>query len=115
MIINYKTPEAEERHVPYEIEGNLLTIDDYLTLKLHKYEQDEDRHLDICRDKMGGVIMGVIPGVAITYVAQIDIPARTYHEEETVETNENGEPIKIPVPDPYDPAKTTLTLWETEE
>lgn len=114
MIINYKTPEAEERHVDYSIEGNFLTVD-YLSMKLDRYEKDDPVHIDICQDKMGNLSTGVIPGWSEKYIAQVDIPARTYHEEETEETNEDGEKITIPVPDPYDPGKTTLTLWETEE
>ena len=49
------------------------------------------------------------------YVAQIDIPARTYHEIDSGNTNEEGDPIMALEADPYDPAKTTLTLWEKED
>lgn len=115
MIIHYKTPEAEDRHIEYGLRNNRLTLDDELTIKLDKYERDEDAHIDICEDRYGNLVMGVIPGIATKYVAQIDIPARTYHDEETGETNENDEPVIVPVPDPYDPANTTLTLWEKED
>lgn len=115
MIIKYKTPAAEEKHIDYSVKGSNLTLDDTITLKLNKYEKDDDTHIDVCSDKFGNLVTGVIPGVATKYVAQIDIPARTYHEEQTDETTEDGETVTVPVPDPYDPAKTTLTLWETEE
>lgn len=115
MIIVYKTPEAEEHHVDYSTRGNNLTIEDSIVLKLDKYERDEAVHLDICRDKFGNLTTGVIPGWSTEYVAQIDIPARSYHEVESGETNEDGEAIMIPEADEYDPANTTLTLWETED
>ena len=115
MKIVYKTPEAEENHIPYEESGNFLTFDDTLTLNLAKYESDDDRHMDICKDKMDSLTTGVIPGWTTMYVAQIDIPARTYHDEETEDMDEKGEPVIKKVPDPYDPEKTTLTLWKTEE
>ena len=114
MIIKYKTPEAEERHIDYSVKGSTLTVD-YLTMKLDRLEKDDPVHVDICRDKMGNLTTGVIPGWSTEYVAQIDIPAGTYHQEETEETNMEGEKMTTLVPDPYDPAKTTLTLWETEE
>lgn len=115
MIIKYKTPGAEERHIEHSLRGNSLTLDDEITLKVNKYEQDDDRHIDICRDKMGNLTTGVIPGWSEEYVAQIDIPARTYHEVDSGKQDEEGNQIMIPEADPYDPANTTLTLWETEE
>ncbi len=115
MKIQYKTPAAEDRHIEYELKKTRLTFDDELTIKLDKYERDEDAHIDICTDRYGNLVMGVIPGIATHYVAQIDIPARTYHDEETGENNEDGEPKPAPVPDEYDQADTTLSLWETEE
>lgn len=115
MIIQYKTPAAEDRHIDYSLRNNRLTFDDKLTIKLDKYERDENAHIDICEDRYGNLVMGVIPGITTKYVAQIDIPARTYHDEETGESNENDEPVIVPVPAPYDPANTTLTLWEKED
>lgn len=114
MKIKYMTPEAETRHIAYETEGNTLTVD-YLSFKLDRIEKDYDIHMDICRDKFGNLSTGVIPGLSMAYVAQIDIPARTYHETDSGEMTEEGDPIMVPEADPYDPEKTTLTLWETEE
>ena len=115
MKVIYKTPAAEDSHLEYELAKTRLTLNDELSVKLDKYERDEDAHLDVCRDKYGNLMLGVIPGVAQLYTAQIDIPARTYHDEDTGETTEDGEPIYKPVADPFNPDNTTLTLWETEE
>lgn len=114
MNIIYKTPEAQARHVEYEVDGNYLTVES-ITLRLDKYEKDYDVHMDICRDKFGNLTTGVIPGWSERYVAQIDIPGRTYHDADSGETNEDGEAILVPEPDPFDMDKATLTLWETEE
>lgn len=114
MIIKYKTPEAETRHAEYSIIGNNLLIGSII-LMLDRYEKDDDVHMDICRDKMGNLTTGVIPGWSTAYVAQVDIPGRTYHEIEGEGISENGEPVMIQEADPYDPEKTTLTLWGTED
>lgn len=115
MKVIYKTPEAKKNHLEYELEGTRLTINDELSIKLDKYERNEDAHLDVCIDCYGNLVLGVIPGLAQRYAAQIDIPARTYHDEDSGKTNEDGESIILPVADPYNPDNTTLTLWEMEE
>lgn len=114
MKVNYKTPEAEKNHLEYKLEETRLTFNDELSVKLDKYERDEDAHLDVCVDCYGNLVLGVIPGLAQKYAAQIDIPARTYHDEDSGRVDEEGEPIMVPVPDPYNPENTTLTLWEME-
>lgn len=82
--------------IPYEVEGTKIVFnDDELTLNLARYERDGANHIDICRDRMGNLVSGVIPGVAETYVAQIDIPPRAYVEREiegaAAEVQANGE------------------------
>lgn len=114
MKVIYKTPEAEKNHLEYELEKTRLTFNDELSIKLDKYERDEDAHLDICVDCYGNLVLGVIPGLAQKYAAQIDIPARTYHGEDSGRVDEEGEQIIVPVPDPYNLENTTLTLWEME-
>ena len=114
MKVIYKTPEAKKNHLEYDLEGTRLTINDELSIKLDKYERNEDAHLDICVDCYGNLVLGVIPGLAQRYAAQIDIPARTYHDEDSGKTNEDGESIILLVADPYNPDNTTLTLWEME-
>lgn len=75
--------------IPYEVRGTKIALnDDELTLNLSRYERDDANHLDICRDKFGNLVSGVIPGVAEIYVAQIDIPARAYVEKQIEATPE---------------------------
>ena len=132
MNIVYKTPEAKKYHVEYEEDGNRISFEDEsLMINLSKYEADDPRHIDITRDWMGNLTMGVQEGVSKAYVAQIDIPARSYHmvesEEYVVQDEEPGqvegmeespakEPAKItvqkPEADAFDMSKVTLTLWE---
>lgn len=69
--------------IPHEVKGDKIIFnDDELALNLARYERDDANHIDICRDKCGNLVSGVIPGIAETYVAQIDIPPRAYVERE---------------------------------
>ena len=123
----------EGAKIPYEVKGDKIVFnDDELTLNLARYERDDANHIDICRDKMGNLVSGVIPGVAEKYVAQIDIPAREYNTtpieldpdapadqpaEEDGGAAENPtpggmtEPTMKREPVPFDIDKCTLTLW----
>ena len=112
MIIKYKTPGAKKKHAQYSAEGSWLTVADAININLAKYERDDDFHMDICSDAFGNLTTGVIPGYSEKYVAQIDIPARTYHTVEGEETAEDGSKVLVREADPYNPANTTLTLWE---
>ena len=111
MNIIHKNDGAK---IPYTIRGSKITFDDEVMYNLTKYERDEASHIDLCRDKFGNLVSGVIPGTAERYVAQIDIPARTYHDEDSGEVNDDGEPIIRPVADPFNVDNVTLTLWEME-
>ena len=113
MIIEYQKEELGN-FIPYEINGNALMFNDKLMVKLDKYERDAAAHYDVCLDKFGSLVMGVIPGVAELYAAQIDIPARQYIEVDSGKTDIDGNEIFIPTPVPFDPANTTLTLWGQE-
>ncbi len=107
MIIIYKTPEAENSHLDYETSGAKITLgDDELTLNLSKYEQDDPKHIDICFDATGCLVVGTATGRK--YVAEIDIPARRYTEESGgAEEEGTGK-----TPAPFDISLCTLTLWE---
>ena len=106
MIIIYKTPEAETNHIDHSKRGDKLTLgDDELTLNLSRYEQDDPKHIDICFDATGCLVVGTATGRK--YVAEIDIPARRYTEEVVDE-----ETTRTPVP--FDIDLCTLTLWATE-
>lgn len=106
MNIVYKTPEAENKHIAYETSGDKIALsDDELTLKLSRYEQDDPKHIDICFDATGCLVVGTATGRK--YVAEIDIPARRYTEEVVDE-----ETTRTPVP--FDIDLCTLILWATE-
>jgi len=112
MNIIYRPDETGEK-IPYEISGNKITFDDELMMNLSRYERDDPNHIDVCRDRYGNLVTGVIPGVAESYVAQIDIPARTYEEVPATMPNEEGAEVQSVTlePLPFDPEKCTLTLW----
>lgn len=108
-IIVIEKNEGEK--IPYSISGNKITFgEDELTLNLAAYERDDENHIDICRDKYGNLITGVIPGLAENYTAQIDIPPREY-DYAADGFDENGNPKEVPIPLPFDMKKCTLTLW----
>lgn len=101
----------EGEKIAYSVNGNKITFgDDELTLNLEKNERDDANHIDICRDKYGNIVTGVIPGIAEAYAAQIDIPPREY-DYIADGVDENGKPREVPIPVPFDISKCTLTLW----
>lgn len=110
MVI-IKIPEDALNVVPYEVDGNILDINDgEITTNLKKKERDDAVHLDFCWDYCGGLIMGISGAKA--YAAQVDIPPREYTEVEDPDDPEGGMK-RIPVP--FDIDRCTLTLWEVEE
>jgi hypothetical protein len=103
--------------IPYGIEENKITFDDEITINLAAYERDDANSIDVCRDKYGNLVTGVIPGLAENYVAQIDIPAREY-DYIADGVDESGNPREVPMPKPFNMDKCALALWalaETEE
>ena len=108
-IILVEKNEGEK--IPYEISGNRITFgDDELTINIERHERDDANHIDICRDRFGNLVTGVIPGLAENYAAQIDIPPREY-ETITDGEDEDGNPREIPKALPFDLKNCTLTLW----
>ncbi len=105
------------KKIPYELNGNILSIDDSFMLNLSKYEKDDEVNIDICNTPFNMLVMGVIPGFATEYVAQIQIPPREYKEivaedEEGTTTgvgNQTTNTIREAVP--FDVNKCTLKLW----
>lgn len=101
----------EGKKINYEVSGSKITFgDDELTLNLTRYERDDSAHIDICRDRYGNLVTGVIPGIAENYTAQIDIPAREY-DYIADGVDDNGNPRETPIPIPFSIEKCTLTLW----
>lgn len=99
--------------IPYTVTGSKITFDDEVTYNLARYERDEAVHIDLCRDKRGNLVSGVIPGTAERYVAQIDIPARKYSYVPNG-VDEEGRPMEKKVAAPLDMESVTLTLWSVE-
>jgi len=96
-----KKPENATNVVEYEIIGG-KTIDfedGELSFNVKKREQDDPVTIYICRDYMGGLVMGTASGD--TYVAELYIPARQYVEED-------GEIVPVA----FDIDNCVLTLWE---
>lgn len=82
--------------------GKVLAFDDYaLAVNCERYRKDWDVHLDVCVDAAGNLTIGTVG--ATKYVAEINIPAATYHPGETEEDP--------PVIDPIDMSAVVLTLW----
>lgn len=103
----------EGTKIPYTVSGSKITFDDEVMYNLTKYERDEASHIDLCRDKHGNLVSGVIPGTAERYVAQIDIPARRYnYVPDGVDAD--GNPKQKQVAIPLDMERVTLTLWSVE-
>lgn len=97
MIIVEKN---QGQKVNYSVKGNKITFgDDEITLNLIKYERDEAQEIDICRDDEEILIAGP----SKYFVANIDIPARQYEDQE--KTN----------PIPFSMDNVTLTLWALVE
>lgn len=96
MIIIEKN---EGTKIPSEVSGKRITFDDDLSLNLAKQEKDWPVHIDICVDGDGNLCNGTCAG--LYYVAQIDIPAAVYNDEQ----------VRLPL----DMDTVTLTLWSIDE
>lgn len=96
--------------IQWEQDGYRLSFDDdALSVKVSRYQDDDARVLDICRDRSGDLMIGVQPGGR--YVAQIEIPAASYidvHAEDGDEQTMTREQI------PLDMADVKLILWSVE-
>jgi len=102
MIIIEKNEGAK---ILYSANGTKVTFNDDLTLNLASREQDWPVHIDICFDEDRALVIGAAAGRA--YVAELDIPARQYIEEEI-----DDEMQRTPVP--LDMETVTLSLWSIE-
>lgn len=133
MAMIVKEKNAGEK-IPYTIKGSKITFDDELMVNVQRFERDDPAHIDICRDRFGNLVTGVIPGYAESYVAQIDIPARAYIETpidtgapemQAADTEEEAaggmigggsmrQTVKRDAVE-FDMSKCTLTLWAINE
>ena len=82
-----KTPG---KHIVYDTTSKSIIFgeDEDLSINLKNREQDEKTLIDICSDSDGFLVVGTAAG--LRYVAQVEIPARQYTEEE--QENPNYDP-----------------------
>ena len=121
-----KIIEANEGlKIEYDVNKTWLNFDDQIMLNLKKMEADNPVHVDITADAFGMLHTGE----GLYYVAQIDIPARSYTEKEIdnpdydadAEDEEGGgmsgqSPVIIQRdPIPFSMDNVTLTLFTLKE
>ena len=113
-----KIIEANEgQKISYSTTKTWLNVGDQIMLNLKKYEADNDVHIDITSDMAGNLETGV----GLLYVAQVDIPARAYTEEEipnpdySEETENSQKTIIKRDPVPFSMDNVTLTLFALKE
>ena len=119
MNVIEKTPGT---YVEYETTSKSIIFGD-LSINLKNRERDEKVLIDICADANGELTMGTAAG--LKYVAQVEIPARQYTEEEKENPNYDPEAeegteaarqtIVTRTPVPFDIDNCTLYLWGMEE
>ena len=117
-----KTPG---KHIVYDTTSKSIIFgeDEDLSINLKNREQDEKTLIDICSDSDGFLVVGTAAG--LRYVAQVEIPARQYTEEEQENPNYDPEAeagteaasqtITVREPGPFDIDNCTIYLWGMEE
>lgn len=117
-----KTPG---KHIVYDTTSKSIIFgeDEDLSINLKNREQDEKTLIDICSDSDGFLVVGTAAG--LRYVAQVEIPARQYTEEEQKNPNYDPEAeagteaasqtITVREPVPFDIDNCTIYLWGMEE
>lgn len=117
-----KTPG---KHIAYDTTSKSIIFgeDEDLSINLKNREQDETTLIDICSDSDGFLVVGTAAG--LRYVAQVEIPARQYTEEEQENPNYDPEAeegtearnktIVVREPVPFDIDNCTIYLWGMEE
>jgi hypothetical protein len=82
--------------------------DEDIMINAAKYQRDWPVQVDICADDNRNLVVGV--GAGRYYVAQVDIPATEYEEQETGEGEE-----KTSVAKEIDMSGVVVTLWAVDE
>ena len=99
------------KHISYSVSDNCIVFgDNDLSLNLANREMDEPVIIDICKDSNGFLVVGAATGER--YVAQVEIPARTYTEVVTVENAETESMAVEAVP--FDIDNCTIYLFGME-
>lgn len=112
------------KHIAYETTSKSIIFgDEDLSINLKNREQDETTLIDVCADSDGFLVVGTAAG--LRYVAQVEIPARQYTEEEQENPNYNPEAeegmgassktIVVREPVAFDIDNCTIYLWGMEE
>lgn len=104
MIIKKKNNGS---YIPYALKGTQVSFNnDELTVDLAQHQRDWPVTLDISADQTGALVLGP----SYRYVAQIDIPARSYTIAKG-KADDFGFPQLSKIPVPLDTEQVTLTLW----
>ncbi len=96
------------KHIEYTTTAKSVIFgDEDLAINLKNREMDEKVVIDICADKQGFLVVGAETG--FRYVAQVEIPARQY-EEQQAETEDGTTTERVAVP--FDIDNCTIYLWD---
>lgn len=95
----------------YSIDGTDIIVEG-VAIDTAARQQDGAVLVEI-RVQEGEAVEAVEGGVG-DYLAQIDIPARRYVEEDGP-LDEDGRPTTIRTPVPIDPNRVTVTLWPQKQ
>lgn len=103
--------KTEGTQVIYSVNGDCIVFgDNDLSLNLANREMDEKVLIDICKDSNGFLVVGAATGER--YVAQIEIPARTYTEVAADEDTEESATVEAV---PFDINNCTIYLYGEEK
>lgn len=99
--------------IQWEQDGYRLSFDDdTMSVNVPKYQMDEPRVLDVCRNRAGDLMLGAQPNGR--YVAQIEIPAAEYDEQVEPPEDEGEQPTVTRVKKDLDMGAVVLVLWSVE-
>jgi len=105
-------------HIAYETTAKSIIFgDEDLSINLKNREMDDPVLVEVFSDRNGMLTMGTTDGQR--YVAQVEIPARQYIEEEVEAEGMDAEGGKQTTtkrtPVPFDIDNCTISLWGLEE
>lgn len=96
--------------IQWEQRNYILAFDDdALTVKVPRYQMDEEHVVDICEDRAGNLVIGAASG--IRYIAQIVIPPAEYEE---ITEGEGDEQTTTRIRKDLDMADVVLVLWSVD-
>lgn len=112
------------KHIVHETTAKSIVFgDDDLSINLKNRERDDKVLIDVCADNNGELTMGTAAG--LKYIAQVEIPARQYTEEEQENPNyspdaeegmgNSSKTMIVRTPVPFDIDNCTIYLWGMED